>query len=274
MKMQKKRQSMQESGMMTVEAVLCLVPFILAILGIISFINIYIVHSRIQFALYQTANELSAYTYVYEALGFRSADKGFQEDVDKETAAVDKSIEDLTGLLGNFETLKEDAGDLAGAGESGRFDFESALNHLNDAKENGSAVIEDIRGFVKDPKSLLRGVLYLGAEKLEGAAKGLLIQAMAGGLMEGYLDTAGISAGEQSADEWLEAYGVVDGMRGLDLKNSTMFTDRRLKMIDIVVEYDLEIYFFKLFFKNPQIHVVQRVAVPSWLDGDGVHYDR
>ena len=59
----------REEGMMTVEAVLSLVPFIIAVLGIISFINIFAVHNKIQYALYQMTNELTSYTYFYEALG-------------------------------------------------------------------------------------------------------------------------------------------------------------------------------------------------------------
>ena len=49
----------RESGLMTVEAVLSLVPFIIVILGIISFTNIFLVHNKIQYALYQMGNELS-----------------------------------------------------------------------------------------------------------------------------------------------------------------------------------------------------------------------
>ena len=57
----------RQEGMLTVEAVLSLVPFILVILGIISFINIFAVHNKIQYALYQMSNELSCYTYFYQA---------------------------------------------------------------------------------------------------------------------------------------------------------------------------------------------------------------
>ena len=45
-------------------------------------------------------------------------------------------------------------------------------------------------------------------------------------------------------------------------------------MIDLVVEYDIEVYFFKLFRKDPTIHVVQRCEVPAWMDGDGVKYSK
>ena len=42
-----------EEGLLTVEAILGLVPFILVILGIISFIDIFAVHNKIQYAMHQ-----------------------------------------------------------------------------------------------------------------------------------------------------------------------------------------------------------------------------
>ena len=78
-------QQESEKGMMTVEAVLCLVPFILAILGIISFANIFMVHSRVQHAIYEAASELTAYTYLYQVSGWRSADATLIKDSEKLT---------------------------------------------------------------------------------------------------------------------------------------------------------------------------------------------
>ena len=74
-----------EEGLLTVEAILGLVPFILVILGIISFIDIFAVHNKIQYAMHQMGNEISAYTYFYEALGIRSADLGLKADADKQS---------------------------------------------------------------------------------------------------------------------------------------------------------------------------------------------
>ena len=84
-----------EEGMLTVEAVLSLVPFILVILGIISFIDIFAVHNKIQYAMHQMGNEISAYTYFYQGLGIRSADLGLKEDIDKQTEPLGYNIATL-----------------------------------------------------------------------------------------------------------------------------------------------------------------------------------
>ena len=85
--------------MMTVEAVLSLVPFIMVILGIISFTDIYRVHNKIQHAMYQVGSELSGYTYFYEAVGLRGADLGLKGDIDSQTAPVDSAISSITDFM-------------------------------------------------------------------------------------------------------------------------------------------------------------------------------
>ena len=89
-----------------------------------------------------------------------------------------------------------------------------------------------------------------------------------------YLDESFAKHRAMSADEYLINYGVKDGINGLNFKNSSFLSDDQYRMIDLVVEYDIEVYFFKLFRKDPTIHVVQRCEVPAWLDGDGVTYSK
>ncbi len=236
-----------EAGMLTVEAVLCLVPFVLVILGIISFINIFMVHSKVQVALYETANELSAYTYFYQALGVRDADGKLGKDIETGTTEITAFLEDIETARANLE-----GGSVS--------------------KEDFTGVIDSGRELVSSPKTLIRNVVYLGIGKAEDAGKSPLIATIAKPLAANYLDTSFLSSGGQSADIYLKAFGVRNGMNGMDFGKSTIFTDADHKMIDIVVEYDMDVYFFRLLFKDPSIHIVQRAIVPAWLDGDGGSY--
>lgn len=238
-----------ESGMLTVEAVLCLMPFVLVILGIISFINIFMVHSKVQVALYETANELSAYTYFYQALGIRDADGKLGSDIESGTVQ-------LTAFLEDIETARAN------------------LENKNATEEDFKGVINSGRELVSSPQTLIRNIVYMGIGKAEEAGKSWLASLIAKPLTQNYLNTSTslLSSGGQSADEYLKAFGVRGGMDGMDFGKSTIFTDSDHKMIDIVVEYDLDVYFFRLLFKNPSIHIVQRAVVPAWLDGDGRSY--
>ena len=239
-----------ERGMMTVEAVLSLVPFIMVILGLISFIDIYRVHNKIQYAMHQAGSELSGYTYFYEALGVRSADLTLKADIDSETEKVDTAISDITALLESLNSLSATAID------------------------NAQAVGSDVSGFIEDPKSLLSGIVYLGIEGAENKAKQLLISWLGGGMMEKYLDESFLPSGAKDADTFLRRCGVQGGLAGLDYSSSELFQDSEYRLIDLVVEYDVEVYMFKLFLKDPTIRVTQRATIPAWLDGDGVEYTK
>lgn len=254
----------RERGMLTVEAVLSLVPFIIVILGIISFTNIFALHNKIQYALYQMGNELSGYTYFYQALGLREGDLGLKGDIDGQTEQIDGVLSDLGDFLTQIGELEES---LSGDGGN---PIEAGSGAVN----QGGELVSSASELLRDPKALLRGFVYLGIEKAEGAGKSLLLGAISGGLMELYLDESFAGYKPADADAYLKYYGVKDGMDGLHFEKSQLFNDEEYRMIDIVVEYDVEVYILKLFLKDPTIHVVQRCAIPAWLDGDGAEYKK
>lgn len=274
-----------EKGMLTVEAILSLVPFILVILGIISFINIFIVHNKIQYALYESANELTAYTYFYQAIGLRDADKIFNNDRDTAEKPVRDEIGHITKLMAEMNAMKDDynaiSDDIGDLNLQGiQDDLESMYEHSQGSQAAGSAAIEGGKELLQDPMKLVAAFAYWAAGSLEDMAKNWLLEVISSAMVENYLDATGIKNASllskpQDADAFLKAYGVKNGMNGLDFSASKLFVDDDLKMIDIVVQYDVEVYFFKLFLKDPTIHVVQRVEVPAWLDGDGEkgHYN-
>ena len=255
-----------EEGLLTVEAILGLVPFILVILGIISFIDIFAVHNKIQYAMHQMGNEISAYTYFYEALGIRSADLGLKADADKQTEPLDKTLDDLSSFLEQVGQFEDDL--------SGISSGSSSVSGTIESGNKGQQLANSAGALISDPKQLLRSIVYLGIEKGEQKAKTWLLGCISNGMFQVYLDESFAKHRPMSADEYLIHYGVKDGINGLDFKNSSFLSDDQYRMIDLVVEYDIEVYFFKLFLKDPTIHVVQRCEVPAWLDGDGVTYSK
>ena len=280
----KKKNHNREAGMITVEGVLTLVPFMLVILGIISYMNVFMVHNKIQYAIFQAGSEISAYSYFYQALGLRSADLKLAEDITSETKDVDTAIESVIGLVAQMGTVKDTAEAVGSEGYSNiDSDLEDLQSEVDELFEQGKSTYEIGKKLFSDPQGLLRGLVYLGIETVEGKAKTLVLGLVASPLVENYLEQSMSPTNPMSADIYLKSMGVVGGMSGLDLGNSQFFNDvkvsedgeetPRYQMIDIVVEYDLEIYFFKIFNMDPKVHVVQRCAIPGWLDGDGVYYE-
>ena len=261
-----------QDGLITVEAILSLVPFIIAILGIISFINIYMVHNKVQYALHQMGAELSGYTYFYEALGLRSANTQFDNDVHENTQNITTAMDQLDEFMtqvGEFEDSYHEVknGDVTA--------LENVYTNGQNVYESGKNLPGTGSKFIRDPKMLLRELIYFAAGKGVDSFKTFLVGTAAKPLMNAYLDESFADFGGATADEYLRRFGVKNGIDGMSFDNSTMFTaEDNHRTIDIVVEYKIEIYILKLFFKDPTITVVQRCVIPAWLDGDGVKYSK
>ncbi len=253
------------------EAVLSLVPFIIVILGITSFINIFMVHNKIQYALYEMGSELSAYTYPYQALGLRSADLGLKKDIDTQTEPVDKAIQEVTDFMGQLESFQNSAAGIKADPYNG---VQKTVENGQQVIEKGKQVATTGRELLSDPMSILRGVIFLGVEAGEKRGKTFLLELISGGFANVYLDASFEENQPLTADAYLRHYGVKDGVNGLDFSESELFSSGDYRIIDFVVKYDVEVYLFKLFLKDPCIHVVQRCTIPAWLDGDGVHYSK
>lgn len=160
----------REKGMMTVEGVLSLVPFIIVILGIISFINIFTVHNKIQYALYQMGSELTCYTYFYQALGIRAGDLKLKEDMDVNTEKLDGAIGDLEEFLSQIGSFEDSISQAADRPVSGGANLDDILNQGQEVWNQGAGLAQTARDLMSDPKALLRGFIYLGAEKAENVA--------------------------------------------------------------------------------------------------------
>ncbi len=269
------KRKQDERGMLTVEAIMSLVPFILVIVGIISFINIFMVHNKIQYAMYEAANEIAGYCYFYEALGIRDGDLVLNQDADEYTEPLDTEIANMTNLL-------TDMSDLEGSVENvSNYDFSQIEQQVNDiqngienVQNSGNALWDSTMVLANDPMTLIQGIVYMGAQYADNAMKSFILQTFASMIIGNYLDSSDMLGG-QSADTYLRTYGVVDGLAGLDYSDSKLFENGNNK-IDIVVRYKINVYFFRLFKDDPTVEIVQRVTIPAWLDGDGEdgHYDR
>ena len=179
-------------------------------------------------------------------------------------------MDDLSSFLEQVGQFEDDLSGISSGSSSVSGTIESGKETIN----KGQQLANSAGALISDPKQLLRSIVYLGIEKGEQKAKTWLLGCISNGMFQVYLDESFAKHRPMSADEYLIHYGVKDGINGLDFKNSSFLSDDQYRMIDLVVEYDIEVYFFKLFLKDPTIHVVQRCEVPAWLDGDGVTYSK
>lgn len=262
--------------MMVVEAVLSFTAFIMVVVAVIYLINIFMLHNKVQFAINSAAHEMASYLYLYSALGLNDAENTLAADGSPHTARINDTANQVVDSLNKIETLSGSIGGTVQSVENlelSEESFEEVAAQMDRLREDTGAAVDSVQSsaaglkdLFSNPKSLLAGMIYIGVYELRYEAKSLIGTAAATGLTKKYLEQ-----GDMSADEYLRAYGVKDGYAGLDFSGSTVFCEKEGagRMIDIVVSYDVDMSFLAYIMPETEIHVVQRVSVAGWVDGDG-----
>lgn len=255
-----------EKGMIVVEATLSFTLFILVTVAIIYLINIFTLHNKVQFAINSAAHQISSYSYLYQVLGLRDASQTVEQDGQKYTKPIDETADQVVDTLNKVQSLY-----------SGVEEGNVMLQMAEDTFSSGQDSVSKVTALMEDPQSLLNGMIYMGFSGADYLVKSAAGRAAAKALTREYL-----SNGDTDADAYLKAYGVMDGYAGLDFSGTTIFCDTgdssnaksnsNNRLIDIVVEYDVDLSFVGLVLPKDTLHIVQRVTVPAWLNGDGRTY--
>jgi hypothetical protein len=248
--------------MMVVEAVFSFTIFVVVIAAIIYLITIFSLHNKVQFAINSTAHELASYSYLYQAFGLRSADETASKDGSSYMKNIDDTTTQIIDTVNKIEALNTDDTSLESLSVS---DFENKWNQVKELGESGKKSATMAYNLVSNPNDLLVGVIYMAADAATTELKSLFAQYAAYSLTSKYMEN-----GTKTADEYLKSMGVAEGYNGLDFSDSSIFCDSGKRYVDIVVGYDIDLSFLKLVIPAGKLHVVQRVTVAGWINGDGV----
>lgn len=252
-----------ENGYIVVETILCFTLLVFLMVSILSLINIVTVQARMHYALTQTAETVSMYCYALDKIGFAEPLMGIAEKAEKTQKEIDTfkgNIDDLTGALNSlmnsedFDCLYESGKTIA---QSGKGLYDQGVKLVN-----------------TDPKVLLQNFLSLSIDEICSYGFEQLLQA----LMDRYLTN-----GSLSGDEYLRAYGVIDGVDGLDFtpsnylrwesrgnSNSHFLTSEG--SVRIIVSYKIDYTFGTLPLPFSDLAVTQQAETLAWLQGEGEGY--
>lgn len=228
-----------EEGYIVVETALSFMLFVLLVVSILSLINIVTVQARIHYALTQTANELSIYSYVLDALGLSGDIKGLDQTGNEVQEKIDGVIKDLETIEHSVTAVPGSTGEL----------FDN-LDALTDAVGSLSSTAGEI---LDDPKGTFVKVVRYG---LNGAKNYWMQELVIRPMIEKYLKN-----GSQSGEEYIKSYGI----DSLELGES-VFIDSEGD-ITIVASYDIDYTFGLLPLSFSKIHVEQTAKTSAWLGG-------
>ncbi len=232
-----------ERGMIVVETIGSFMLFFLLMMSILSLINIVTVQARIHYAMTQTANTVSMYSYVLEVTGIADTLMKISEksdEVDGDAEAISKEINNIVNALSDF-----------------------SIEEVEESLDRTGAVSQTYF----DPKIILQALLNTGLDEGQKQLFEMAIRPM----MNKFL-----ANGHMSGDEYLKSANVIGGLDGLDFADFDILGNSDSRLVDengdlkITVKYDVEYKFGGLPLPfEPKLGISQVVKTKLWLSGSG-----
>jgi len=255
-----------ETGSFTIEASLTLGLFVFAFVTIISLAMYATVENRIQYAINQTAIEISQYYYVLDRAGV------IQKQNNVDLKVLDDEIESVMNLSNAVQKGYGDEQDLQASSDISSGDVNSLMDGLDTVKGDWDSIQTAASNFSENSQALMNdpaGVMKaLGKAALQSGGTAIISRIIAPPICKG-LSAKFIATTNQSADELLEKWGVLNeqgvpgGMEGLDFTMSSFLQDGRT--INVIVVYRIKSLIPSFY---PYDHVVcQTASTAAWAHG-------
>lgn len=263
----------REKGSAAIEAVVCLTIFMVAIMTILSFINICRAQAAVSYAVDAAAKEMSQYAYFYRLCGLDRLQQENISRVEEDRKRLDQivggteAIYKIFGTLGSDEVTSQDVVDLVNGTVKTVTKPEETEEggHVPITMANAAGRIREMTAAVssiKDPMQFLKSVMTTGA--MEGASflrSQLIAAPLAKALTGKHLEVSGTDA-----DTCLRALHI-EGMDALNFSMSTIFAPAAPNDIHLVCYYEVKpAQFFNFDFGT--VVLCKESVTRAWLGGD------
>lgn len=244
-----------EGGEFAIDAIFGITFFMISMIALMFMSLIIRVQSNVQYALGQTAKEISGYYYLVDKIGLAAATTGSDEETDVDN--VIKNVVDFSGSIENskntiqsieiddatFESIQNSAKDVENSIAESRKCFESIQSSIKGI--NGDSVTQILSVFAKT--AVNRAVSFYIAP--------ILCEK----LMPKYLSSKKYG----SISEYYEAIGI----KNVSFNGSQLLTDKRSIKLQITYELDLEKY--TLGVVKGSVKFRQVASTAAWVTPDG-----
>ncbi len=259
-----------ESGSISIDALLGITMFTIAILAIMMISMLARVQSTMQYALSQTAKEVSGYFYMLDKTGVTKLISGTDTEAAKEKV---KDIDDTIGYVLEFSTntnnLKDEAFKIAEDAQNGNISLEEIKNvgnNVEEAKKTADKLLSSVDKITDDPVKQIKNILSVFAKSMANRAVGKYVAPwVCETIMPRYL-----GGNRNSTDEMLKSMGIEKGLDGIDFSNSELLSDGR--SIKLVAVYRLNPKAITLGMinlpDNQGILIRQTACTAAWLVPD------
>lgn len=264
-------------GAITVEAAIVLPIFICIVISLAMLIKLVYIHDIVQHSIDEAANELAAYSYIYQISDLQEVDDTIQDTIENNGAQAESHTETF---IDAYETLeeslqagKEAASDITEISEGqGSFKEKAGdiIDKASDMYNTGTQLTEENMQNIKElqkifeevsknPRKEAESIAWMLSKGVYSDAKTIIAVPIVRQTVKKYM----LRNGFADIDESLKRLNISGGFNGLDFYSSNFFNNNQ--DIDIVVKYKVELPLpIKLL---PDIYVAQRSTARAWLDG-------
>ena len=229
------RKSRLISGSLTIEAAFVLPFFMFGFMALAMLATTTRAQSTIQYAVDQTAKEVSQYYYVINRLGFNHGGDANDENIDK--------VDDFLENFNTFQSTVADASEYSPSQINTIDDISRTYKDMQDNFKNVKNASQELYGSFKSIADNPMAIMSSMATMLKNGAGNVAVcriiaQPLSKALVQKYISNNG------NIDDTLEAMGVVDGMDGIDFGLSTFAIDG--KTVNVVAVYKIKPMGFSL----------------------------
>jgi len=248
-----------KEGSAVIEAVASLTIFIVAIMTVLSFINLCRAQALVSNAVDAAAKEMSQYAYFYHLTGLNELSQKAADG----TAADRKKLDNIAGgleavysVLGTIHSPEVSSGDIQGL-VNGAVDYaQSGKPDGSDAGKIGQMV--KTLGSIDNPMGFIKSV---GVIAVQEAGSRLIAAPLAKVLVKKHFEVDGMDA-----DTYLRTLNI-DGMDALNFGMSTFCAPTEPNDIHLVCYYQMTpVKFFNFDFGT--IVLCKESSTRAWMGGD------
>lgn len=252
--MNQKCNRLKEDGSITVEATLMLPLFMFAFMAIVWLAMIARVECITQYAIDQTAKEISQYCYIADKAGF------LKNNMSKDSCIINSTDDAIDGIIKLQQMVDSGVTDMADSYNSGDIEgmISGAQNNVGSIKSQGEAIYSKIKDIAGDNPV---GAVKTLATALAGeTAKDVVSRVVAIPLCKALVPKY-ITNNTSDADAVLKKLGVEEGINGLNFGMSTVLKDGRT--INVVCIYKVKVFW--LLGGEKYINVKQTASTAAWI---------
>ena len=252
----------EEKGEFAIDAIFGITFFMVALIAVMFIALIARVQSNIQYALGQTAKEISGYYYLVDKMGLAAATAGTNDKT-----GLDNTIQSIIDFSGSAEDAA-----TTGIEELKNIDFQDYTSfdglsegELKEKVEAAKTDFNEMKGSLatlsKDPKGQVKQVLSVFAKTAANRAISYYVAPfICKALMPKYLSLSN----SDNIDDYYTAIGIDPDSVKFD--GSEFLTDKR--SIKVQITYQLELEKYTLGFVKDKITFRQVASTAAWVCPD------